>query len=206
MSKTGRVPETPTFAEQARADLRERLREQVMDVMYDAITQGRYPTTSMATIARAVGVSRQTLYNEFGSREGLVGALAARENQVLLGLVAQTLDEHPGDLPAGAAAAVELVLARAADDPLHKALFGGEPELMPVLPTLDRPVLEHSKQVLAAYVRQHYPQIDPEDVAALTDAVVRLAHSHVVLPHDPAEMVAARISRLVDRFIQGGQR
>ncbi|HEV7208601.1 MAG TPA: TetR family transcriptional regulator [Mycobacteriales bacterium] len=189
-----------SFAERGRVQLRGEL----LQAMYEVVVAGNYATTSMAAIAARVGVSRQTLYNEFKSREGLVAALVHQENTAILAEVAATLERHPGDLSGGVAAAIETVLRRAADDPLTKALLGGDPGLLPVFTTEAEPLLEHSRTALTAYALTHYPALDAEDAAALTDAVVRLAHSHIVVPHDPPDQVAARIARLVARFIQGG--
>lgn len=190
-----------SFAERHRA----RLRAEVLEAMYQAVMAGSYSSTSMAELAARVGVSRQTLYNEFGSREGLVAALAQRENDAILSEVVSTLDRYPDNLAGGVAAAVEAVLNRAADDPLTKALLGGDPDLLPVFTTRAEPLLEQARAAITAYARGHYPELADEDVAALTDTVVRLAHSHVVLPHDPPQHVAARIARLVERFVLGGQ-
>jgi len=190
----------PSFAERGRAQLR----DEVLRAMYEAVVAGNYATTSMAAIAARVGISRQTLYHEFKSREGLVAALVQQENAAILAEVEATLELYPGDLPGGVAAAIETVLRRAADDPLTKALLGGDPNLLPVFTTQAEPLLEHSRVALTSYALTHYPDIGREDAAALTDAVVRLAHSHIVLPHDPPDQVAARIARLVARFVQGG--
>ena len=49
---------------------------------------------TMAEIATAAGVSRQTLYNEFGTRDEFGQALVIRESGRLLDAVEQTIAEH----------------------------------------------------------------------------------------------------------------
>ena len=54
-------------------------RSLLLDAAYDAALAGDWAHVRMADVARAAGVSRQTLYYEFGSKEGLAEALALRE-------------------------------------------------------------------------------------------------------------------------------
>lgn len=192
-----------SYAARSRASQHAELRTELLDAAYAAIVAGTLSTTSMAAVAARVGVSRQTLYNEFGSRDRLVEALVARENAAILAEVTDTLLHYAGDLSAGVAAAVERVLTRAADDPLTKALLGGDPRLLPVFTTHAEPLLQHARAALTDYALTHIPSLDPEDAAVLVDAVVRLAHSHVVSPREPPDQVARRLSRLVDRFLGG---
>jgi AcrR family transcriptional regulator len=188
------LPAGATFVEQTRV----RLRTTTLDALLAAVTSGA--STSMSAIAAAVGVSRQTIYHEFGSRDGLFVALVARENDTILALVTDALERHPGNLPAGVAESVEALLTRSARDALTKALLGGDPDLLPLYTTRAEPLLEHSGTALRAYGRARFPEIDPDELDLLVGVVVRLAHSHIVVPHDPPEVVAAQIARLVARL------
>lgn len=48
-------------------------RESLLDAAYTALARRSWSTVRMVDVAAAAGVSRQTLYNEFGSKEGLRG-------------------------------------------------------------------------------------------------------------------------------------
>src|SRR5579884_3064220 len=99
-------------------------RESLLTAAADAVTAGAWRRTRMADVAAAAGVSRQTLYNEFGSKDALAEALARREADAFLTETERVLSEHAGDPPAAAiAAAVEATLDRAADNPLLKAVL-----------------------------------------------------------------------------------
>ena len=63
----------------------------------------------MAEIATAAGVSRQTLYNEFGTRDEFGQALVIRESSRLLDAVEQTIAAHAEDPLAALTAGLETV-------------------------------------------------------------------------------------------------
>ena len=62
-----------------RESVRSLLREQVLDAAYQLVAADGWSVLRMAGIARAAGISRQTLYNEFGSKEAIGKALVQRE-------------------------------------------------------------------------------------------------------------------------------
>ncbi len=62
-----------------RESVRSLLREQVLDAAYRLVAAEGWNGLRMTSIARAAGISRQTLYNEFGSKEAIGNALVQRE-------------------------------------------------------------------------------------------------------------------------------
>jgi len=82
----------------------------------------------MVDVAAAAGVSRQTLYNEFGSKDGLARALVRREADAYLAGVERALT-GPADPSAGArerlTAAAEWTASAARDSVLVRALLTG---------------------------------------------------------------------------------
>lgn len=75
-------------------------RESLLDAAYTALTERAWTAVRMVDVAAAAGVSRQTLYNEFGSKEGLARALVRRETDNYLAGVARALSQ--GSPAAGA--------------------------------------------------------------------------------------------------------
>ena len=61
---------------------------------------------TMAALAERVGVSRQTVYNEWGSRDRLAEAMVMRELGAFLDEVDAGFDAYPGDLEAAVAEAM----------------------------------------------------------------------------------------------------
>ncbi|MFD8330361.1 TetR/AcrR family transcriptional regulator [Streptomyces lydicus] len=88
-------------------------RESLLDAAYTALTARAWPAVRMVDVAAAAGVSRQTLYNEFGSKEGLARALVRRETDNYLAGVARAL-ARGGSPVAGRADGAAKVVAAAA--------------------------------------------------------------------------------------------
>ncbi|MER5827018.1 helix-turn-helix domain-containing protein, partial [Streptomyces mirabilis] len=69
-------------------------RESLLDAAYTALAHRPWSTVRMVDVAAVAGVSRQTLYNEFGSKEGLARALVRREADGFLAGVERALATH----------------------------------------------------------------------------------------------------------------
>jgi AcrR family transcriptional regulator len=178
------------------------LREELLDATATLIIERGFRRVRMRDVADAVGVSRQTVYNEFGDKWGLAQALALRENERYLDAVDDALSRHE-DLYSAVAAAVAYTLVTAADDPLRKAMLTGEgsEDLLPLMTTRAQPVLFAAKERIVARTMRQWPRLHETEVAELADAVVRLTMSHVLLPTDAPDIVAARLARLVSRYL-----
>ncbi len=176
-------------------------RETLLDDARDVVVAGDWERMPLAELAGARRVSRQTLYKEFGSKDGLAQALSARETELFLADLASVLEEHPDDPVAGTRAAVAHTLRTGADDPLLKAILSsarGPSELLPLLTTRAEPLLESSRKLLTGYLTGHWPHLTTRDVALVAESVIRLTVSHLVLPLAPIERTADDLATLVD--------
>ncbi|MFI6942251.1 TetR/AcrR family transcriptional regulator [Streptomyces sp. NPDC050418] len=72
-------------------------RESLLEAASTALRRRPWPTVRMVDVAADAGVSRQTLYNEFGSKDGLARALVRRETDAYLAGADRALTE--GGLP-----------------------------------------------------------------------------------------------------------
>lgn len=187
-----------------RESVRSLLRERVLDAARDLVDSGGWGGLRLAAIARAAGISRQTLYNEFGSKEAIGKALVERELEgFLLGIQAE-LDAHRDDLRAAAAAGVGYTLRQAADNPLIKAVLlaerGGEDDLLAYLTTRPEPVFDTATAMLDAYAADAWADADAESRSLAVEAIVRLTVSHIIAPVAPPEEAAQRIARITARI------
>ncbi|WP_274561877.1 TetR/AcrR family transcriptional regulator [Streptomyces spiramyceticus] len=110
-------------------------REALLDAAFTAVAGRPWSRVRMVDVAAAARVSRQTLYNEFGSKDGLARALVRREADTYLAGVERALVERvPVDrMPADRAemvqdrllAVAEWTVAAARANPLVRALLTG---------------------------------------------------------------------------------
>ncbi|MFI9205122.1 TetR/AcrR family transcriptional regulator [Streptomyces sp. NPDC053048] len=71
-------------------------RELLLDAAFTALGARPWHGVRMVDVAAAAGVSRQTLYNEFGSKDGLARALVRRESDAFLAGVERSLADTAG--------------------------------------------------------------------------------------------------------------
>ncbi|MFI5683947.1 TetR/AcrR family transcriptional regulator [Streptomyces sp. NPDC051636] len=189
-------------------------RESLLDAAYTALAHRPWSAVRMVDVAAAAGVSRQTLYNEFGSKDGLARALVRREADGYLAGVERALAAH-ADPRERLTATAEWMASAARENALVRAMLTGcwserlpSPALsavpsssaVPAQRRADGPlpspgdfvriVRDRAVAVLAG------PGADPADTAELVrscELVVRLALSCVSAP--PGEGGAAELVR-----------
>ena len=180
-------------------------RDALLDAAYDAAVAGDWAGTRMLDVARAAGVSRQTLYNEFGSKDALAQALAMREIQRFIDGTERALDEaHPDDPIQAVAAAALYTFEQAADNPLLKAaLVDDTSGLLAFLTNRGEPAISAARASFENYYSTHWPHLSRAAITTAAEAITRLTVSYLVLPADvPAEVVAARLADLAQMFLR----
>lgn len=193
---------TDTDAQSAGDAVRPRLRDSLLDAAAELVVAHGYRRMRMQDVADAAGVSRQTVYNEFGDKWGLAQALIIRDNESYLDGVDEALRRHD-DLHSAVAAAAYFTLERARHDPLSRAVITGtaNAELLPLLTTQAEPVLFEARSRIVRHALARWPHLDPEALTEIVDAGVRLTLSHTTLPAEPPEQVAQMIARLLTRYL-----
>jgi AcrR family transcriptional regulator len=170
-------------------------RESLLDAARTALARRPWSAVRMVDVAATAGVSRQTLYNEFGSKEGLARALVRREADGYLAGAERALATH-GDPHERLTAAAEWTASAARDNALVKAMLTGcWSERLPA-PTLSA---VPSSSAVPAQRRADGPLPSPGDFVALVrDRAVALLSA----PGTPrAETAAlARTCELVIRL------
>lgn len=99
-------------------------RESLLDAAYTALVRLPWSAVRMVDVAAAAGVSRQTLYNEFGSKDGLARALVRREADGYLAGVERAL-AGPGEPGERLTAVAEWTNSAARDNALIRAMLTG---------------------------------------------------------------------------------
>ena len=201
------APETPGFplpgepAPYAVA-ARELLRSSLFDAARHELARRRWHEVTMADIAAAAGVSRQTLYKEFGTRDEFARALVLREGDRFVAAVEGAMDAHLDDPTAALLAAFGLFLTVAAADPLVREAIAGADEMLPLMTTKGQPLVERSTERLCDAILSRWPQVKSHDAALLAECLVRLAISYAALPAGPAGNTASSIAELLGPYIE----
>jgi AcrR family transcriptional regulator len=99
-------------------------RESLLDAAFAALARRPWSAVRMVDVAAAAGVSRQTLYNEFGSKDGLARALVRREADGYLAGVERALAAH-SDARDRLTATAEWTASAARENPLVRAMLTG---------------------------------------------------------------------------------
>ncbi|WP_070194665.1 TetR/AcrR family transcriptional regulator [Streptomyces oceani] len=103
-------------------------RETLLEAAHEAVIVRPWAGVRMVEIAERAGVSRQTLYNEFGSKEGLGSALISRRVTGFVDSVAAVAARSArkdGDVAFGCAAAAVWMLRTAPSEPLVRSALTG---------------------------------------------------------------------------------
>lgn len=185
---------------------RQRLRDDVLDAAYDVtITEG-WERLRIAHLAYAVGVSRQTLYKEFGSKDGVGEALVLRETNRFAAAITEHFDRHGDDIAAGLSSAIRITLDDGAKNPLLRAILlsagsTGPSSMLPLLTTRSASLLAVATHILTDYMITRRPELDPADVALVADALVRLVLSHLMLPSMSPADAAQHLSALAASYL-----
>ncbi|MEV8016301.1 TetR/AcrR family transcriptional regulator [Streptomyces sp. NPDC086554] len=187
-------------------------RESLLDAAYTALARRPWPGVRMVDVAAVAGVSRQTLYNEFGSKDGLARALLRRETDQYLHGVERALAAEGGPVDR-LAAVTSWTIGAARGNALVRAMLTGC--WSERLPAPSRPGVSSSPvpaqrradagvptpAELLALVRDKAVHAlngrarpkDTEELAMACESAVRMALSYVIAPspkgEDPVELV-----------------
>jgi AcrR family transcriptional regulator len=192
------------YAEASRA----LLRDSVLDAMRDLLLTRDWSAITLSNVASAAGISRQTIYNEFGSRQGLAQGYALRLADRLVDTVHAALDANVGDIYEALLQGFRRFFAESAADPLVISLLTGaaKPDLLQLITTDSAPIITRASQRLVSAFNQTWVVISDEDAGVISRAIVRLCLSYVSMPPESDLVadgdVAADLARLMAPFVE----
>jgi len=133
---------------------KELLRDTLFGAARDELQTKAWSETTMSDVAKAAGVSRQTLYKEFGSRDEFAQAFVIHEGERFLDGVEAAVREHLDDPRAAVGAALETFLRSAGEDPLVRILLSddGTGGMLPFVTTQGMPVVQWATARLTATI------------------------------------------------------
>ncbi|MFD1247137.1 TetR family transcriptional regulator [Nocardioides ginsengisoli] len=184
------------------------LRERLLEAAVQLTTDAGWAKVTMARLADEVGVSRQTVYNEIGTKNDLAEAMVMRELDRFLAGVARSFDENPDDLIGAIRDSARRVLKYAQNNALLHAVVsathGADTELLPLLTTHSEYLLEGAKLVVAERVAAYDVDLPADRLEASIDMVVRLVLSHVMQPSGDPARTGDDIAWIAERVLRRG--
>jgi AcrR family transcriptional regulator len=182
------------------------LRSRIVAAALAMTSERGWSAVTMAKLADAVGVSRQTVYNEVGGKPALAEAMILGELDRFLGVVAGAFDRHADQLVDALRDAARDVLELAQDNKLLHAVVsathGADTELLPLLTTHAESLLAAAKGVVAERVGPYGVALDPPHLDAAIDMVVRVVLSHVMQPSATPAETADDIAWIATRVLE----
>ncbi|MFD9791839.1 TetR/AcrR family transcriptional regulator [Streptomyces sp. NPDC059070] len=178
-------------------------REALLDAALAALGARPWAAVRMVDVASAAGVSRQTLYNEFGSKEGLARALVRREADLYLRGVDRVLADRVGPAERLVSLAEWTVRSARASALVRALLTGCWGERLPAPRPLRPPgayspvpaqrradagvpgpaeLVATVRDRSLAMLEKELPGADSVELARSCETVVRLALSYVTAP------------------------
>ena len=199
MAAMSTAPERAPYAVAAR----QLLRETLFGAARDELQHRAWSEITMAEVAAAAGVSRQTLYKEFGSRDEFAQAFVIHEGERFLDIVEAAVREHLDDPHAAVGAALDTFLRTAGEDPLVRVMLSddGTGGMLPFVATQGMPVVQWATARLSAVIQEGWPQAPVEKTQLLAESLVRLAISYITVPAASTEATAAAARELLGPFI-----
>ena len=113
------------------------LRDSILDGMRELLLTRDWSAITLSDVARAAGISRQTIYNEFGSRQGLAQGYALRLADRLVDAVDGAIQGNVGNIYAAFLEGFRAFFTESASDPLVISLLTGgtKPDLLQLITT-----------------------------------------------------------------------
>ncbi len=182
----------------------ELLRSTLLDAAFELLRERVWADVTMSDVAAAAGVSRQTLYSEFGSRAEFAQAAVAREGERFLAAARTTIQAHSHDPVEALSRAFAEFLATAAENPLVQEIVApdGDGALLPLITTRAAPLVEGVGAHLTGVLVATWPQFSRREARALAEILVRLAISHAALPLHAPKRTASLVTGLLAPYLE----
>ncbi|HEV3475099.1 MAG TPA: TetR family transcriptional regulator [Actinomycetota bacterium] len=190
----------PTATHEIRTDGR------ILDAAFEAVATHGLSRLTMDDVARLAGLSRQTVYRYFPSKDTMIIALVAREEEAFIDGVRAANDRHER-LEDVMREAILFSLETAREHPLLDRLLASEPEvLLPYLTTRGGRLVARARAVIEELARGR-ADVRPELVHRTADLAVRAIVSYVITPsEDDPKAIAAETARVLARALEDGGR
>ena len=181
-------------------------RQPIVEAAIEMTARNGWAAVTMARLAEQVGVSRQTVYNEIGSKNALADAMLAHELDRFVTAIGDAFDRHADNLVEAVYDAVRDVLELARGNLLVRAIasatHGADTELVPLLTTQAETLLAGIKAMLFGRVESYCTGLTSDQIHVLIDIMTRTVLSHVIQPTGTPAATADGLAWLASRVLE----
>jgi AcrR family transcriptional regulator len=188
------MTEITPFSERVRMSLRETL----LDAAAELLAERGFTALRMAEVAGRAGVSRQTVYNEFGSKSALVDAVALRTvSEFIEG--AERCWRDAADTATAVHASIIYTIQHGQENRLVASVISSAQaeDLLPLLTTRGGPVLRPAIEQTTRNLTHSLPSLPHDSAAVIAETMVRLSVSHMLLPTGTAQQAADAVCAVI---------
>jgi AcrR family transcriptional regulator len=179
-------------------EIRSTTRGRILDAAFGADRDFGISRTTVEDVAQRAGLSRQTVYRYFPSKDHLVLALVLREEEKFIeGTRAAFRSED--DLEAAFVRAITFCLEYAREHPLLDRLLATDQEtFLPYLTTRSLPVIVRAREALLELVMERRPESGADALRPILDAAIRATISYILTPSElPPDTVGRAMAHVV---------
>lgn len=203
------VEDDHVVADSPHTAFRRQVREQALELAAAQLAESRWDQIRIGQIAQAVGVSRPTMYAEFGSKDGFGEALVMFEVQRFLAGIGAAL-EASSDTPIKAVErAVSYTITEGQKSPVIRAILtsgvNGDPSgadsLLPFVTTRSETLMATSNEALRAWFSANAPGSSKRDIADAVDTLIRVVISHMLGADGKPRQTSAQAGRIAAKLL-----
>ena len=183
---------------------RQLLRSTVFDAMHTLLGESDWSQITMSDVARAAGLSRQTLYSAFGNRQGLAQAYALQLAESFSGAIRDSILAHPGDIDTALREGINGFLEASSRDPLVRALVIGKvkPDLLQLITTEAGPLIERATEVLTPALSESWMHLSERHARLAADIIARVGISFISLPPTNPTQLASELTEVIGPYLR----
>jgi AcrR family transcriptional regulator len=173
-------------------------RGRILDATFEALEDFGLSRTTVEDVAQRAGLSRQTVYRYFPSKDALIVSLVAREEESFISGVREAVEAND-DLGPAIASGVRFVLRFAREHPLLDRLVTTDPQaFLPYLTTRGLPVVIRAREAMVELLAGRAPHLPTDALRGALDAATRAIVSYVLTPSErPDDVVAADLAAML---------
>jgi AcrR family transcriptional regulator len=175
----------------------------ILDATFRALQDFGLSRLTVEDVAQRAGLSRQTVYRYFPSRDHLMIALVSREEERMLDGVRAAFLAHD-DLETAVARSTTFVLELAREHPLLDRLLASDQQaFLPYVTTRALPAIVRARETMVALLMERVPDADEEFLRTVVDGTTRAIVSYMITPSDRSpDEIGTAISALVMAALQ----